>query len=71
MRSEWISKRKNDESPTQMYYAKKGIITEEMRYVTESEYLDAETIREKIAVGHLVIPANINHANLTPLGIGE
>jgi len=54
-----------------MYYAKKGIITEEMRYVAESEYLDPEKIREKIAVGHLVIPANINHANLTPLGIGE
>ncbi len=33
MRTKWVDKRKNDAVCTQMYYAKQGIITEEMKYV--------------------------------------
>ena len=55
---------------TQMHYAKRGIVTEEMKRVAEREGLDAELIRSEVARGRLVIPANINHRRLDPMGIG-
>jgi phosphomethylpyrimidine synthase len=58
-------------SITQISRAKNGEITEEMRKVAESEYLDPEFIRDEVAAGRLVIPANINHKNLEPIGIGK
>jgi phosphomethylpyrimidine synthase len=61
MRTEWLEKRKNDKTPTQMYYAKKGIITEEMEYVAKLEKLSPELVRSEVARGRLIIPANINH----------
>jgi phosphomethylpyrimidine synthase len=70
MRKEWIEKRKNDPVRTQMYYAKQGIVTEEMAYVAGVEKLDPETVRSEIARGRLIIPANINHTNLKPMAIG-
>ena len=70
MRTEWVKKRVNDKIRTQMYYAKNGIITEEMQYVAEIEKLDSEFLREEIAKGRLIIPANINHINLKPMAIG-
>lgn len=62
---------KKDEVKTQMHYAKKGIVTEEMRYVAKDERLEPEFVRTEIAAGRLVIPANINHAHLKPVGIGR
>lgn len=56
---------------TQLEAARAGKITPEMEAVAASEYLDADFIREKVALGHLVIPANKNHKNLTPVGIGR
>ena len=70
MRTQWILKRSNDATPTQLYYAKQGIITEEMRAVANVEELAAETIRSEVARGRLIIPANIRHTNLAPMGIG-
>jgi len=70
MRKEWIEKRK-DKIKTQMYYAKKGIITEEMEYIAKKENLDAEIIRKEVARGRLIIPANINHTHLEPMAIGR
>ena len=58
------------EYATQMEAAKKGIITPEMKIVAEKEYWDAEKIREKVAVGEICIPANVNHKSLSPEGIG-
>ncbi|MFH1654754.1 MAG: phosphomethylpyrimidine synthase ThiC [Pseudomonadota bacterium] len=55
---------------TQLSYAKEGIVTDQMRYVADAEYRDAEEIRGEITKGHLIIPANINHKNLKPIGIG-
>lgn len=55
---------------TQMTYAQEGIITEEMHHVAKSEGLDPEFIRSEVAGGTLIIPANINHANLVPMGVG-
>ncbi len=70
MRKEWIKKRKNDKVRTQMYYAKQGIITEEMEYVAKVEELSPEFIRSEVARGRMIIPANINHTNLKPMAIG-
>lgn len=56
---------------TQMDAAKKGIITNEMRIVAQKEHMDVELLRELVAQGRVVIPANKNHTNLDPEGIGE
>ena len=56
---------------TQMDAAKKGIITREMNIVAEKEKIDVERLRELIAEGKVVIPANKNHKSLNPEGIGE
>lgn len=56
---------------TQMDAAKKGIITEEMRIVAEKEKMKVEELRNLIAEGKVVIPANKNHKTLSPEGIGQ
>ncbi|MEW5010254.1 MAG: phosphomethylpyrimidine synthase ThiC, partial [Cycloclasticus sp.] len=79
---------------SQMYYAKKGIITAEMEYVAirenmkrsevnaqqhpgESfgasipEDITAEFVRDEIARGRAIIPANINHPEVEPMIIGR
>ncbi len=56
---------------TQLESARKGIVTPEMNVVAEAEGLDVEFIREGVAKGRIVIPANINHENLVSCGIGQ
>ena len=58
---------------TQLEAARAGTITDEIRFVAEAENLDAALIRENIAAGRLVIPANKLHlkTNLAPCGIGR
>lgn len=70
MRSEWIAKRRGQANVTQMHYARQGLITEEMAYVAQRENLSADLIRDEVARGRLIIPANINHPNLEPMAIG-
>jgi len=70
MRTQWLIKRENDKVRTQMYYAKQGIITEEMEYVAKLEKLEPELVRRDVARGRLIIPANVNHKNLEPMAIG-
>ena len=70
LREPWIQKRLGDDNRTQMHYARKGIITEEMRYVAQREQLEPEFVRSEVARGRMVIPANINHRNLEPMAIG-
>ena len=60
-----------DKTPTQMYYAKKGIITPEMSYVAQAEALNPELVRSEVAAGKMIIPANIHHENLLPMAIGR
>ena len=55
---------------TQLEIAKKGKISPQMKKVAEVEGVDTELIRERIAKGAIVIPANINHRNLVPCGVG-
>jgi len=58
---------------TQLQHARAGTITEAMRYVASNEAVGADLIREEIAAGRLVIPANKSHlkTNLKPAGIGR
>jgi phosphomethylpyrimidine synthase len=70
MRTEWVEKRKNDPVRTQMHYARRGIVTEEIEYVARRERLAPELVRGEVARGRMIIPANINHQNLEPMCIG-
>ncbi|MBM4448647.1 MAG: phosphomethylpyrimidine synthase, partial [Chloroflexi bacterium] len=56
---------------TQLEAARKGKVTPQMKVVAEAEGLDAEFIREGVAKGKIVVPANINHEKLIPCGIGQ
>lgn len=56
---------------TQLAKARAGIITPELKAVAEKEKVDTLLLRDRIAQGKVVIPANINHPNLQPCGIGE
>jgi phosphomethylpyrimidine synthase len=70
MRTEWVEKRKNDAVRTQLHYARKGVITEEMHFVAQREKLSPEVVRSEVARGRMIIPANIHHTNLEPMCIG-
>ena len=70
MRTEWVSKRRGQPNVTQMHFARKGVVTEEMLYVATREKVSPELVRSEIARGRLIIPANIEHGNLEPMGIG-
>jgi phosphomethylpyrimidine synthase len=69
-RQEWIAPRLKDPVRTQMHYARQGVVTGEMQYVAEREKLAPELIREEVARGRMIIPANIHHARLEPMCIG-
>ena len=55
---------------TQMEAAKKGIITPEMEIVAKKEYMNTETLRQRVADGSVAIPCNVNHKSISPEGIG-
>ncbi len=56
---------------TQMDAAKKGIITDEMKAVSGKEKISEQVLMDRIAKGTVVIPANKNHKNINPEGVGE
>ncbi|ADQ67066.1 phosphomethylpyrimidine synthase ThiC [Halogeometricum borinquense] len=56
---------------TQFQHARDGETTDAMRRVAERENVSPEFVREEVAAGHAVIPANHNHASLDPMIIGE
>jgi phosphomethylpyrimidine synthase len=60
------------DSVTQMFFARQGQVTDAMRRVAEREQLPAELIRDEVASGRLVIPANVHHLakRLDPMAIG-
>ncbi len=57
---------------TQMRFARAGEITDAMRFVAEREGVAAEVVRDEVARGRLIIPANIHHlaGALEPMAIG-
>ena len=75
-------KAKEGKEITQMAYAKAGIITAEMEYVAIREnlnnkelgidsYITPDFVRQEIAAGRAIIPANINHPEAEPMIIGR
>ncbi|GAB4142859.1 MAG: phosphomethylpyrimidine synthase [Cyanobacteria bacterium J069] len=70
MRASWVAKRRGQSNVSQMHFARQGVVTEEMQFVAEREQLPVELIRSEVARGRLIIPANVNHVNLEPMGIG-
>jgi phosphomethylpyrimidine synthase len=70
MRADWVAKRRGQGNVSQMHYARQGIVTEEMHYVANRERLPVALIRDEVARGRMIIPANINHPNLEPMAIG-
>jgi phosphomethylpyrimidine synthase len=56
---------------TQLELAREGTISPQMSLVAQNEGVEAEFIRQGVAEGTIVIPANIKHTNLVPCGIGH
>src|SRR5665811_2228523 len=66
-RTDWIAKRREeaarsgDSNMSQMHFARKGLLTEEMLHVAQREQITPELVRDEVAAGRMIIPANINH----------
>jgi phosphomethylpyrimidine synthase len=71
LREKWIASRSGDRRPTQLHYARKSVITEEMYFAAAREGLQPEFVRDEIAAGRAIIPANIHHPELEPMVIGK
>jgi phosphomethylpyrimidine synthase len=73
LRQPWIEKRqaRGDTNFSQMHYARRGEITEEMRYVALREGVTTDFVRDEVARGRAIIPANIKHPEAEPMIIGR
>jgi phosphomethylpyrimidine synthase len=69
-RAAWVARRRDGPVRTQMHYARRGTVTEEMWVVAQREGLDPAFVRDEVARGRMIIPANVGHVNLVPMGIG-
>jgi phosphomethylpyrimidine synthase len=56
---------------TQMAYARRGETTPEMEFVAIREGVEADFVRDEVARGRAIIPANINHPEIEPMIIGR
>ncbi|HWU38573.1 MAG TPA: phosphomethylpyrimidine synthase ThiC, partial [Candidatus Acidoferrum sp.] len=56
---------------TQMHYARRGEVTPEMAFVALREGMTPEFVRDEVARGRAVLPANINHPEIEPMIIGR
>jgi phosphomethylpyrimidine synthase len=72
-RASWVEPRvrRGDTNFSQMHYARRGMVTEEMRFVAQREGMPVEFVRSEIARGRAIVPANRNHLELEPTIIGR
>ena len=70
MRHDWIAARRGQTNVSQMHYARQGRVTEEMAHVAQRERVAPELIRDEVARGRMVVPANVMHPELEPMAIG-
>ncbi|MEV6215022.1 phosphomethylpyrimidine synthase ThiC [Nocardia sp. NPDC051833] len=70
LRDEWAEPAV-DGPPTQLAWARQGIITAEMRFIAAREGVSPELVRDEVAAGRAVIPANHKHPELEPTIIGK
>ncbi len=73
LRKNWIAERKlrGDQNFSQMHYARQEMITPEMEFIALRENVKPEFVRDEVARGRAIIPANINHPELEPMIIGR
>ncbi|MGI5283588.1 phosphomethylpyrimidine synthase ThiC [Nonomuraea polychroma] len=72
LREQWVRERREAGHPvTQVACARKGLITKEMEFVAVREGLDADFVRQEVAAGRAIIPANVNHPESEPMIIGR
>ena len=73
LRTPWVARRRarGDSNFSQMHCARRGEITEEMRFVALREGVVPEFVRDEIAAGRAILPANIRHPELEPMIIGR
>lgn len=75
LRAPWVKAREARDGPgarcTQMHYAKRGLITEEMAFVAAREGMEPEMVRSEVARGRAIIPANRNHPETEPMIVGR
>ncbi|MCA8923070.1 MAG: phosphomethylpyrimidine synthase ThiC [Planctomycetes bacterium] len=72
-RQAWIDARtqRGDTNHSQMHYARRGEITEEMRFCAIRENVTPEFVRDEVAAGRAIIPSNKKHPELEPMIIGR
>ena len=72
-RTAWTARRKErgDSNFSQMHCARQGEITEEMHFVAIREGMSPEFVRDEVARGRAIIPANIHHPEMEPMIIGR
>ncbi|MCE9593428.1 MAG: phosphomethylpyrimidine synthase ThiC [Planctomycetes bacterium] len=72
-RRAWVEKRlaRGEQNLSQMHFARRGIVTEEMTYVAAREGVAPEFVRSEIARGRAILPANVRHLELEPMIIGR
>jgi phosphomethylpyrimidine synthase len=56
---------------TQMHYARRGVVTPEMEFIAIRESVAPELVRDEVARGRAIIPANVNHPESEPMVIGR
>jgi phosphomethylpyrimidine synthase len=73
LRADWIRARRAapGQRVTQMHYARRGEITPEMEFVALREGMAPELVRDEVARGRAIIPANVNHPEAEPMVIGR
>jgi len=73
LRAEWVARRsaRGDTNFSQLHYARRGIVTEEMAFAAAREGVPAELVRAEIAAGRAILPANRCHPELEPMLIGR
>ena len=75
LREAWVAPRRAEarqgKAVTQLHYARQGEITPEMVYIAAREGLPVDFVRDEVARGRAIIPANTNHPELEPMIIGR
>ena len=71
LRAPWIAARAHEPNQSQMHFARRGIITPEMRFVAIRESVTPEFVRDELARGRAILPANRNHPESEPMIIGS
>jgi len=75
LREEWVTPRRRQaargQAVTQLRYARMGEVTPEMEFIALREGLPPDFVRDEVARGRAIVPANINHLELEPMIIGR